>query len=233
MGGDPPKGESENRRHERQGWKKSQSKEHYWGHCYRQQETDSASSTHEKHLEHFPELSIWRTGVFIQPEWGLHPSGNGRNINTTALPGCTWYTGSANSLLPLLLRTYWGKCKKNRVDTTLRNTSKGRCFWIWKKRSTTASTETRGEQSECVQGPEANAATQNIEHSKKLHMKRCHRLFQRIKGNYPYPDFPQILLRASLTKVGIKIDQSRKIKSLHILYCGLNKYLIQLYLYRD
>lgn len=163
--GDPPKGESENRRHERQGQKKSQSKEHYWGHCYRQQETDSASSTHEKHLEHFPELSIWKTGVFIQPEWGLHPSGNGRNINTTALPGCTWYTGSADSLLPLLLRTYWGKGKKTEWTWLWRTPAREGVSGFGKKWSTTASTETRGEQSECVQGPEANAATQNIARS--------------------------------------------------------------------
>lgn len=70
-----------------------------------------------------------------------------------------------------------------------------------KKRPTAGTTETRGEQSEGMQGPETYAAR----HVKKLHMKtRCPRLFQ-IMGNYPYPDLPQILLSASVSKVGIGV----------------------------
>lgn len=91
----------------------------------------------EKHLDYFPELSIWRTGVrSVYSAWGLSPRGeNGRNINTNALPGCTWCTGSANFLVPLLLWMYWGRCRKTGC-TWLWGTSamEGRGVWIWKKK---------------------------------------------------------------------------------------------------
>lgn len=43
---------------------------------------------------------------------------------------------------------------------------------------------------------------------KKLHVKtRLPRPFQEIKRSYSYPDLPQVTLRTSLPKVGIKRDQ--------------------------
>lgn len=114
--------------------------------------------------------------VFIHPK-GCPPRGNRRNINTTAFPSCTWYTGSANSLVPSLLRTYWGQCRKTACIHDFEEPQQWKVFLDLQKQSTTATTETRGGWSECMQGPEAHTAT----HAKKLHVKRLPRLFQRIK----------------------------------------------------